>query len=115
MIHRELFPSESELPALQQALDASELTENELLLLLAAGPRLSESSNPLADLHDAVAGDVLPDGDEASPDASPLVGLLEKIEKADELQRRALVIVALEDTWVSQGVALPSPGLNAQK
>ena len=115
MLHPELFPSESELPALQKALDASELTENELLLLMSAGPRLSESSDPLADLHDAVAGDVLLDEDDASLDASPLMSLLKKIDEADDLQRRAPVIVALQDSWVSQGVTLPSPGLNAQK
>ena len=115
MIHPELFPSPSELPALQHALDASELTENELMLLLAAGPRLSESSDPLGDLHDAVAGDLLPGGDEANPDVSPLVGLLKRIDGADELQRRALAIVALQDTWASEGVELPPPGLNAQK
>jgi hypothetical protein len=115
MIHAEMFPSASELPALQQALDACELTENELMLLLAAGPRLAESADPLADLHDAVAGDALPGGDEASPEVSPLVGLQETIDNADELSRRALVIVALEQTWASEGVELPPPGLNAQK
>jgi hypothetical protein len=115
MIHAELFPSPAELPALQQALDAAELTENELILLLAAGPRLAESSEPLNDLHDAVAADSLPGGDEAPPDESPLAGLLATIDKADEFQRRALVIVALRDTWAGEGMELPPPGLNAQK
>lgn len=114
MIHAELFPSASELPALQQALDACELTENELELLLAAGPRLARAADPVTDLHDAVAAD-LPGGDEASKDVSPLVGLQATIDKADDLGRRALVIVALRDTWVGEGVELPPPGLNAQK
>ena len=74
MIHAELFPSPAEIPALQQALDASELTENELILLLAAGPRLAESSDPLNDLHDAVAADSLPGGDERHQTRARLSG-----------------------------------------
>lgn len=115
MIHPELFPTESELPALQLALDSCELTENELMLLLAAGPRIAASADPLADLHAAVAGDALPGGDEANPEVSPLKSLLAKIDSAGEIQRRALAIVALEEPWASEGVALPDPGLNAQK
>ena len=115
MIHAELFPSASELPALQQALDASELTENELMLLLSAGPRLAESTDPVADLGIAVAADPLPGGDEAPEEVSPLVSLQATIDKASDLERRALVIVALEDTWAGEGVHLPAPGLNAQK
>jgi len=115
MIHAELFPTSSELPALQQALDACELTENELMLLLAAGPRLAESADPLADLSDAVAGEPLPGGDTAPEEASPVASLLKTIDEADDMGRRALAIVALEQTWASEGVALPEPGLNAQK
>lgn len=115
MIHAELFPSVSELPALQQALDACELTENELMLLLAAGPRLADSADPVADLHVAVVADPLPGGDEAPEDVSPLVSLQATIDRASDLERRALVIVALQDTWAGEGVELPAPGLNAQK
>lgn len=115
MIHAELFPSASELPVLQEGLDWCELTENELLVLLAAGPRLAQSANPLDDLSAAVAEATLPASDEASPDGNPLTSLLATIEKAGPAARQALVIVALEDTWASEGVALPPPGLNAQK
>jgi hypothetical protein len=111
VIHPELLPAVADLPALQLALDSMELTPNENLLLLSAGPRLSEMVDPIADLAGAIASAAPPDATEGDEHQNPLTMLLATIQKANPLQLYALVILALQNTWATEGVELPNGGL----
>jgi hypothetical protein len=115
MNHPELLPDPSELPALQLALDSMELTPNENMLLLAAGPRLSAAADPIADLAQAVSDGAPADAEEGSAQNNPLTGLLETIQKAQPEQLHALVILALQNTWISEGIELPNGGLSVSE
>jgi hypothetical protein len=116
MNHPELLPDAAQLPALQLALDSMELTPNENMLLLAAGPRLSESANPMDDLAEAVMAAAPPDAeDEENTQDNPLSALLQTIDQAGPEQRRALVILALQNTWISEGVELPNGGISVSE
>ena len=115
MNHPELVPDPSQLPTLQLALDSMELTPNENMLLLAAGPRLSESADPIADLAAAVRDAAPADAEEGSTENNPLAGLIETIQNAGPEQLHALVILALQNTWVSEGVELPNGGLSVSE
>ncbi len=111
MIHPELFPSAADLPNLQLTLDSVELTPNENMLLLAAGPALSEAADPMADLATAVSAGAPPDAGEDAENPTPFSTLLAKIERASPEQRRALAVLALQKTWISEGLELPGGGL----
>jgi|SRR4051812_39449676 len=115
MIHADLFPAASELAELQRALDACQLAENELMLLLASGPRLAASPDPLDSLSIAISAEVAENDTAPVLDDPALQALSLTIERADPLQRRALVIVALQGSWAEEGVTLPAPGLTADK
>jgi hypothetical protein len=110
-----LIPNPDELPALQLALDSMELTPNENMLLLAAGPALSEAADPIADLANAVSAAAPKDAVESDESQNPLTMLLATIEKADPIQLRALAILALQNTWVTQGIELPNGGLQVSE
>ena len=111
MNHPELVPTAADLPALQLALDSMELTPNETLLLLSAGPALSAAADPMADLTDAVSAAAPPDANESAGNPTPLSALLETIAQAQPDQLRALAVFALQKTWISEGVELPGGGL----
>jgi hypothetical protein len=111
MIHPELFPTAADLPALQLALDSVELTPNETLLLLSAGPALSEAADPINDLESAVSATAPPDAGGDAENPTPVSALLGAIQQANPEQRRALAILALQKTWISEGVELPGGGL----
>ena len=111
MIHPDLIPTAAQLPTMQLALDSVELTPNETLLLLAAGPALSEAADPVADLASAVSASAPPDADEDAENTTPLSSLLATIEQASPDQRRAMATFALQKTWISEGVELPGGGL----
>ena len=111
MIHPELLPTAAELPSLQLALDSVELTPNETLLLLAAGPALSAAADPIADLGNAVSGGAPPDANEDAENPTPFSALLATIAQAGPEQRRAMTVLALQKTWISEGVDLPGGGL----
>ena len=110
-----LVPNPDELPPLQLALDSLELTPNENMLLLAAGPALSESADPIADLAGAVSAAAPRDAVDGDEQQNPLTMLLTTIEKADPVQLRALAILALQNTWVTQGIELPNGGLQVSE
>jgi len=115
MNHPELLPDADQLPTLQLALDSMELTPNENMLLLAAGPRLSEAANPMEDLVEAVTAAAPPDAELDDDQQNPLSMLLQTIQEAGPDQRRALVILALQNTWISEGVELPNDGLRVRE
>jgi hypothetical protein len=115
MNHPELLPDPSQLPALQLAVDSMELTPNENMLLLAAGPRLSQAADPVADLAEAVSAAAPADAEAGSAQNNPLTALLETIQQAGPEQLRALVILALQNTWISEGVELPNGGLSVRE
>lgn len=115
MDHPELLPDADQLPALQLALDSMELTPNENMLLLAAGPRLSEVADPMNELAEAVTAAAPPDAETDDDQQNPLTTLLETIEQAGPEQRRALAILALQNTWISEGIELPNGGLSVRE
>ena len=115
MIHPELLPSAADLPALQLALDSVELTPNETLLLLAAGPALSEADDPMADLASAVSAGAPPDANEDAENPTPFSALLATIAQAGPEQLRAMAVLALQKTWISEGVELPGGGLSVSE
>ena len=104
-----------ELPDLQRALDTCALSENELMLLLAAGPRLANAADPTDALVTTIRADVQQNDSDPVLDETALQALTATIERADPLQRRALAIVALQGTWSDEGDTLPAPGLTADK
>ncbi len=110
-----LIPNPDELPALQLALDSVELTPNENMLLLAAGPALSESADPIASLADAVTAAAPKDAVDGDENQNPLSMLFATIEKAEPLQLRALAILALQNPGVTQGIELPNGGLQVSE
>src|SRR5690349_24664603 len=114
MVHADLFPAASELADLQLALDTCQLTENELLLLLAVGPRLAKSVDPMDALAAVVLADAQADGAALVPNDMSHRALATTIERANPLQRRALAIVALQKTWSDEGATLRMPGLTAE-
>ncbi len=111
MIHPELLPTAADLPNLQLTLDSVELTPNEVMLLLAAGPALADAADPIADLENAVAGAAPPDAGVDAENPTPISSLLDTIARAAPEQRRAMVVFALQNPWVSEGVELPDGGL----
>jgi hypothetical protein len=111
MIHPELLPTAADLPTLQLALDSVELTPNETLLLLSAGPALSEAADPIADLASAVSAGAPPNTNEGAENPTPFSSLLATIAKAGPEQLRAMTVLALQKTWISEGVELPGGGL----
>ena len=113
MSNLELVPDLNQLPALQLALDSMELTPNETLLLLSAGPQLSQAADPIAELAQAVTQAAPDDAAEGDEHRNPLTMLLSTIEKAQPEQLRALAVFALQNTWVSEGIELPGGGLRA--
>ncbi len=115
MTQPELVPDPSELPALQLALDSMQLTPNENLLVLAAGPALSASADPSADLASAVSAGAPADSGGDAEHPTPLSSLVSKIERAQPVQLRALVILALQNTWLSEGIELPGGGLHVSE
>lgn len=115
MIHPELLPTAADLPALQLALDSVELTPNETLLLLAAGPALSDAADPIGDLASAVSASAPPDADEDAENPTPLSSLLDTISHAQPGQLRAMATLALQKTWISEGVELPGGGLHVSE
>jgi hypothetical protein len=114
MIHTELVPEPTELPNLQLAVDSMELTPNENMLLLAAGPRLSQSADPIADLPAAVIAAAPEQATEGDEQQNPLSMLLATIRNAESEQLRALVILALQNTWATNGIELPAGGLQVR-
>ena len=82
MINPELLPTAADLRALQLALDSMELTPNETLLLLAAGPALSEPPDPIADLANAVNAGAPLETSEGTDNPTPLSSLLDTIAQA---------------------------------
>jgi len=115
MNHPELLPDPSQLPALQLAVDSMELTPNENMLLLAAGPQLSQAADPVADLAQAVSAAAPADAVGGSAQNNPLTALLETIQQAGPEQLHALVILALQNTWISEGIELPNGGLSVSE
>jgi hypothetical protein len=111
MTHLDLLPSDAELPTLQLALDSMELTPNETLLLASAGPRLTESADPMADLAAIVAEEAQADVSTDEDHPSPAAAFLARIEQAQPEQLRALVIYALQKSWITEGVMPPGGGL----
>lgn len=106
-----LVPNPDELPALQLAVDSMELTPNENMLLLAAGPALSVAADPIASLAEAITAAAPPDATEGDPTQNPLTMLLATIQRAQPIQLHALAILALQNTWITQGIELPDGGL----
>ena len=115
MIHPELLPEANQLPALQLALDSAELTPNETMLLLAAGPRLANSADPMAELADAVSAVAPSDGGTGAENPTPVSSLLNTIANAQPDQLRAMVVFALQNPWISEGVQLPDGGLQVSE
>jgi hypothetical protein len=111
MIHPELLPTAAELPALQLALDSVELTPNETMLLLAAGPALADAADPMADLANAVASTAPSDAGGDTENPTPYSALMNTIAQANPEQTRAMVVFALQNPWVSEGIELPNGGL----
>ena len=111
MIHPELVPDPAELPTLQLALDSVELTPNETMLLLAAGPALADAADPMSDLANAVEAAAPPDAGDDAENPTPYSTLLDTITHANPEQLRAMVIFALQNPWVSEGIELPGGGL----
>jgi hypothetical protein len=115
MIHPELLPEADQLPALQLALDSLELTPNETILLLAAGPGLADSADPIAELADTVSAAAPPGDVGDAENSTPVSALLNAISKANPDQRRAMVVFALQNPWVSEGITLPDGGLQVSE
>ncbi len=111
MNHPELLPTIDTLPELQRDLDSFELAPNETLLLLAAGPELSNSVDPLTDLAGAIERAAPPEAGEGDKDQNPFLYFLDRVQHATPQQARALVVLALQKTWISEGVTLPGGGL----
>jgi hypothetical protein len=82
---------------------------------LAAGPRLAESADPVADLANAVSAVAPPDGDEGAENPTPVSALLDTIANGQPEQLRAMVVFALQNPWVSEGIELPNGGLQVSE
>lgn len=111
MNHPELFPTVADLPTLQDALDSFELAPDEVMQLQAAGPKLSESPDPLSELADVIRSIVPPEALEEDKDTSPFRYFMERIDNATSEQLRALVVFSLQKSWITEGAELPEGGL----
>lgn len=112
MNHPELLPTAETLPSLQRDLDSFELDANGTMLLMAAGPELAKAADPLADLAEAIERAAPPDAAKGNKDENPFLYFLDRVEHAKPEQTRALVVLALQKSWISEGVALPGGGLS---
>lgn len=115
MAHSELIPTAADLPNLQLTLDSLELTPNDALLLSAAGPALDDSADPVADLAGILAGETPADASTDADHPSPATALLAMVEKATPEQLRALVVYALQKSWVTEGLMEPDGGLQVSE
>lgn len=115
MIHTDLFPTEADIPNLQLWLDSMELTANQALLLSAAGPELAESADPQAALASILARETPADASTDEDHLSPAAALLATVQQASPDQLHALVVYALQKTWISEGATLPGGGIEVSE